>query len=231
MIALLVAVLAFAEPDIASEPEAAAGQFVPDDPVALLTGRFSNAEQYERIPEEWRREPAAGNPYPWLDLQYATHTRVEAPELGEHVIYLEWRSGAEDGPVSRQRLWVFRQDEAGALTGFDFFTLRDPQPFAGRAGEEGAFAALTEEDLVGYPDSCLVRAHQSPGGAYHFAVAGQDCVITAQSGTEMRIHASVRASRTFFTYRESGVTPDSRVVFQVPGAPEPYTFRRLTDED
>ncbi|MGY6532750.1 CpcT/CpeT family chromophore lyase [Glycocaulis sp.] len=231
MIALLVAALAFGEPDIASEPETEAGQFVPDDPVALLTGRFSNADQYESAPEDWRREPAAGNPYEWLDLQYATHTRVEAPELGEHVIYLEWRSGAEDGPISRQRLWVFRQDEEGALAGFDFFTLRDPEPFAGRAEEEGAFAALTEEDLVGYPDGCLVRAHQSPGGAYHFAVAGQDCVITAQSGTEMRIHASVRASRTFFTYRESGISMDGEVVFQVPGAPQPYAFRRLSDKD
>lgn len=56
-------------------------------------------------------------------------------------------------------------------------------------------------------------------------------MITAQSGTEMRIHASVRASRSYLTYRESGVTPDNRIVFQVPGAPEPYTFRRLTDED
>lgn len=231
MIALLVAALAFGEPDIASEPEAEAGQFVPDDPVALLTGRFSNAQQYESAPEDWRREPAPGNPYEWLDLQYATHTRVEAPELGEHVIYLEWRSGAEDGPISRQRLWVFRQDEEGALAGFDFFTLRDPEPLAGRAEEEGAFAALTEEDIVGYPDDCLVRARQSPGGAYHFAVAGQNCVITAQSGTEMRIHASVRASRTFFTYRESGITMDGEVVFQVPGAPQPYAFRRLSDED
>lgn len=237
MIALLLAALAFAEPETVPQPD-------PVEPVAeepaynsaadvlrFLTGRFSNAQQYESAPEDWRREPAAGNPYEWLDLQYATHTRVEAPELGEHVIYLEWRSGAEDGPVSRQRLWVFRQDEEGALAGFDFFTLRDPEPLAGRAEEEGAFAALTEEDVVGYPDDCLVRARQSPGGAYHFAVAGQDCVITAQSGTEMRIHASVRASRTFFTYRESGISMDGEVVFQVPGAPQPYAFRRLSDED
>ena len=237
MIALLVAALAFAEPETAPQPD-------PVEPVAeepayntaadalrFLTGQFSNAQQYERIPEDWRREPAAGNPYPWLDLQYATHTRVEAPELGEHVIYLEWRSGADDGPISRQRIWVLREDDDGVLTGFDFFTLRDPEPLAGRAGEEGAFAALTADDLIGYPEGCLAASSPPAHVGYYFAVEPEDCVITAQSGTEMRIHASVRASHSFITYRESGVTPDSRVVFQVPGAPQPYTFRRLTDED
>lgn len=237
MIALFAAVLAFAEPEAAPQadpPEQVAeepGYNSAADALRFLTGRFSNAQQYGRIPEEWRREPAAGNPYEWLDLQYATHTRVDAPGLGDHVIYLEWRSGAADGPISRQRIWVFREDENGVLTGFDFFTLRDPQPFAGRAGEEGAFASLTADDLIGYPQGCLAASSPPAHVGYRFAVEPEDCVITAQSGTQMRIHASVRTSHSFFTYRESGVTPDNRIVFQVPGAPEPYTFRRLTDED
>lgn len=237
MIALLLAALAFAEPETALQPDPV--ESVAEEPeynsaagaLLVLTGRFSNAQQYGRIPEEWRREPAAGNPYPWLDLQYATHTRVEAPELGEHVIYLEWRSGAEDGPISRQRIWVLREDDDGVLTGFDFFTLRDPEPFAGRAEEDGAFAALTADGLIGYPEGCLAISRPPAHVGYHFAVEPGDCVITAQSGTQMRIHASVRAGHSYFTYRESGVTPDSRIVFQVPGAPEPYTFLRLPDED
>lgn len=197
----------------------------------FLIGRFSNQRQWDNAGPEREREPVAGDAHEWLDLQFATHTLVEAPQLGEHVIYLEWRAGSADGGISRQRIWVLREDEAGRLAGFDFFTLRDPAPFAGRADEPGAFANLTADALIGYPEGCLAEAHDAAHVGYYFAVDPETCTITAQSGTQMRIHASVRALGNSFTYREQGTMEDNTIVFRVPGAPMPYSFARVREDD
>lgn len=229
MIALLLAALAFAEPDTAPEAEAEPAYGSAAHGSGFLTGRFSNAQQYENAPEEWR-EAQHGTAEEWLDLQYAAHTQVEAPGLGGHVIYVEWRSGAEDGPVSRQRIWVLREDDAGMLAGFDLFELRDPDSFAGRADEEGAFASLTGADLIGYPENCRMEARSPAHAGYYFAVDIESCVMPAESGDAMRFGASLRGHQSFFTYREWGSTMDHQRVFSLPGAPYPYAFRRLSDE-
>jgi hypothetical protein len=231
MLMLAVCLLAAAQPE--------AGDGVPEEieygsaahAAGFLTGEFSNQRQWENAGPEREREPVAGDAHEWLDVQFASHTLVEAPELGEHVIYLEWRSGSAEGEISRQRIWVLREDENGALGGFDFFTFRDPAPFAGRADEPGAFAGLTAEDLIGYPEGCLAQAHAPAHVGYYFAVDPQTCRITAQSGTQMRIYASVRALGNSLTYREQGTMEDNTVVFRVPGVTMPYGFVRVRDSN
>lgn len=203
----------------------------PAHAAVYLTGRFSNQRQWENAGPEREREPVAGNAHEWLDLQFATHTLVEAPQLGEHVIYLEWRSGSADGEISRQRIWVLREDEAGGLAGFDFFTFRDPASFAGRTDEPGAFADLTADELIGYAEGCLAHARVPAHTGYSFAVDPETCRITAQSGTQMRIFASVRALGNSLTYTEQGTMEDNTVVFRVPGVAMPYGFVRVREDD
>lgn len=213
MIALLLAALAFIEPETGPEPRYGSAAYW----ASVLAGRFSNAQ-----PDVPTHE---------LDLQYAAHTRVDAPALGEHVIYVEWRSGVSDGPVSRQRIWMFREGEEGWSTGFDVFKFRDPEAFAGRADDEGAFASLTEEALIGYPEACLVETRSPAHGGYYFTIASNDCIVTTEAGEEIRLRASLHGHHHFFTYREWTSTLEGRLVFQFPDAPYPYSFRRLSDED
>lgn len=227
MIALLLAALAFAEPETAPETEAEPVYGTAAYRASFLTGHFSNAQQYEA----WQSDAQPDVPAYAFDLYYATHARVEAPELGEHVIYVEWRSGAADGPVSRQRLWVFRDGEERWSTGFDVFKFRDSEAFAGRADEDGAFASLTAEDLIGYPEECLVETQSPAHAGYYFTIESNDCIVTAETGDEIRLRASLRGHRHFFTYREWASTLEGQSVFEFPDAPYPYSFRRLPDED
>ncbi len=227
MIALLLAALAFAAPEAEPEAEAESSYGSAAYRASFLTGRFSNAQQYEA----WERDAQPHGPGDWLDLYYATHARVDAPELGEHVIYVEWRSGADDGPINRQRLWVFREGEERWSAGFDVFKFRDPEVFAGRADEEGAFASLTGEDLAAYPEECLVAAHSPAHAGYYFTIESNDCIVTTESGDKIRLRASLRGHRHFFTYREWGSTLEGQRVFDFPDAPYPYSFRRMSDED
>ncbi|MFW5660282.1 MAG: hypothetical protein ACOC05_02715, partial [Oceanicaulis sp.] len=132
----------------------------------MLAGAWSNAEQYALAPDDMKRPPAPGRPYDWIDLQYAEFHTVDAPRVGDHVVYLEWRSGAAHGEISRQRIWAFREDEAGSLTGMDFYTFADPGPYAGRGAEAGAFTALSEDDLIAYPDGCTLQARALDAGGF-----------------------------------------------------------------
>jgi len=210
----------------AMEPPAVAGrQSAVEGLVSDLAGSWSNAAQYEAAPEALKRPPAPGRPYDWLDLQHADFHAVDAPALGEHVVYLEWRSGAADGPISRQRLWVFHEDADGMAAGMDFFTFRNAEPFAGRGAEPGAFTALTEADLIGYPDGCTLQPFTRAAPGLQFEVSPQDCRIIARSGREMGISASISFTADEITYAEAGVLEEGRYAFLVPGGLA-YAFKR-----
>jgi hypothetical protein len=189
---------------------------------AMLAGAWSNAEQYANAPDAMKRPPAPGDPYEWIDLQTAAFFPVRAPAVGEHVVYLEWRGA--DGAISRQRIWAFREGEDGALTGMDFYTFADPEPFAERGSEPGAFEMLSSGDLIGYPDGCTLAAGRT-GAGYRLEVSAQDCVITARSGRQMGIEAVIEIRPDLVTYREAGVMEGGVYAFLVPGGPA-YAFRR-----
>ncbi|MGJ3232087.1 MAG: chromophore lyase CpcT/CpeT [Oceanicaulis sp.] len=195
------------------------------DAVALLAGAWSNADQYAFAPEDLKRPPAPGRPYDWIDLQHAEFHPVEAPAIGAHVLYLEWRSGAADGEISRQRIWAFREAEGGALSGMDFYTFADPEPYAGRGAEPGAFADLTADDLIAYPEGCTLQARNPAWDGHVLEVSADDCVITARSGRTMGIEARVEIAPDRVSYREAGILEDGSYAFLVPGGPA-YEFRR-----
>ena len=194
--------------------------------LAWLEGAWSNAAQFDAAPQALKRDPAPGHPYDWLDHQHAEFHRVDAPALGDHVIYLEWRAGGPDGPVSRQRIWVFHADEQGRAAGMDFYTLRDPGAYAGRGGEPGAFAELSEDDLTGYPEGCTLTPVDAGPDGFVLRVDAADCVITARSGREMGIRARIALSRDRLSYAEAGILEDGRYAFLVPGGEQlAYAFR------
>jgi hypothetical protein len=198
----------------------------PTDPlsshVSALEGRWSNATQWARASDELRRPAAVGHPYEWIDFQAAEFHRVEAPLIGAHVVYLEWRT--QDGALSRQRIWSFRRDEIGGVR-MDFYTLRAPEMLAGRGQEDGAFAALGPDDLIGYGEACaLVVTPEGFDGGFNAEIP-PTCRITARSGREMTLSAQVYLEGGALAYQEAGLLDDGSFAFKVPGGP-PYIFFR-----
>ncbi len=199
-------------------------QYPVDAVLSDLAGSWSNQAQYDAAPEDLKRPPAAAHPYDWLDLQYADFYRIEAPALGEHVVYLEWRR--DDGEISRQRIWVFHENEDGRPGGMDFFTFRDAAPYAGRGAEPGAFSELSADDLIGYPDGCALQPDRLGDAGLRFTVAPEDCRITTRSGREMGIFAAIDVTPDAIRYSEAGILPDGGYAFLVPGGAA-YEFRRV----
>ncbi|MFN7175283.1 MAG: CpcT/CpeT family chromophore lyase [Thermaurantiacus sp.] len=172
------------------------------------------------------RAPAAGFPYRWLDRQHAQFREVQVPGVaaaGDRSIYLEWRSGGPEGPVSRQRLWVFRTQADGKGV-MDFFAFRAPETLAGAAGTPERFATLGPEDLVGYGQDCALPVTQTPSG-WSAYIPGT-CRIRAQSGREMTLSAEIRLDEDILSYEEVGILADGSTAFRVPGG-VPYRFTRI----
>jgi len=191
--------------------------------VAALAGSWNNAAQFAAAPAVLKVPPSAAGD--WLDMQHASFTRIEAPAIGERVLYLEWRNGGPDGAVSRQRIWSFRTDAAGAIR-MDFFAFVDGKPWAGRAAEAGAFRAVTAETLRGYGPACGLT-FLIAGETFAGAINAKVCTITAASGRKMGIDASVQLTADgVLEYRESGQLEDGRYAFRVPPS-QPYQFARL----
>ncbi len=191
--------------------------------LATAAGHYDTQRQFEAAAPELRREPAAGHPYDWLDRQHAVFRWVEAPRLGRHVMYLEWRSGGAEGPISRQRLWVFeRRDNAWVM---DFYTLRN-----GAAGEPQSrladdFSEVRSGDLVGYGDRCTLGS-VAQGRALEFSIPAS-CEIVSRGGRSMRLAATVRFEPGAIRYREQGLLGDGAYAFLVPGQPGlDYHFER-----
>ncbi len=193
----------------------------------LLSAHWSNAAQYETADDALRRPPAPGHPYDWLDLQYARFVAVRTPHIPGDAVYLEWRAGGPEGPISRQRLWVFQSDirpDASPLEGMDFYAFREPEAWAGRTGWED-FVDLTPDDLIGYPPGCRLQPVSRGRGVTVLAVDETACVITAQSGREMGINARVAIGFDRIEYAESGRLEDGSYAFKVPGTGA-YVFER-----
>jgi hypothetical protein len=191
-----------------------------------LTGAWSNAEQYAAAPDALKREPAPGHPYDWLDLQYAEFTRIDAPRVGDYVVYLEWRAGGPDGPISRQRIWSFLADAQGRPAGMDFYTFNNPDLYAGRAQEPWMFADLSPEDLTGYPDGCTLSPSAPASVGIFYRLNPATCTITARSGRTMALRADIQLHPGRLTYSEAGVLESGAYAFLVPGGRNfGYEFR------
>lgn len=183
------------------------------DAVALLEDVWSNSEQYAFAPDG-------------VELQYAAFHRVDAPAIGPHVVYLEWRSGGPDGAISRQQLWAFREAADGALAGMDVYRLAEPGRHAGRGGETGAVAELTSGDLVAYPDGCTLTARVPAWTGHALETRRRACRITDEAGRRVGLQARVEIARHRVGYGETGIFDDGTEAFGSPGGGQAYEFRR-----
>lgn len=190
-----------------------------------LIGNWDNGAQMAGAPETMKRPPVAGDAYEWIDGQYATFFPVDVPALtvdGGKAIYLVWRKGSATGPISRQRLWVFRTYATGQ-TVMDFYAFKNGAPFEAATRANDAFKALTPDDLTAYGPLCTLPVSVTPTGWR--AEIPATCAITARSGRRMVLSAQIVVDGRTLSYREQGVLDSGAYAFKVPGGPA-YQFIR-----
>lgn len=198
-----------------------AGAACAQTPETLLAGIWSNAAQVAAADPALIRPPAAGHPYEWIDLQHASFTPVVIPALPGQAVHLAWRSGGPQGPISRQRIWLFRRLADGG-TAMDFYTPRQPEAMV--SSKPGAVLSLTLDDLISYGAACSLPVTATASGFSASIPAG--CAITARSGRTMTLSARIGWDGETLRYQEAGTLADGSYAFKVPGGPA-YEFRKL----
>ncbi|MCA3692637.1 CpcT/CpeT family chromophore lyase [Aquidulcibacter sp.] len=197
----------------------------PRTPAEALIGTWNNQAQIKAAPAELLRPPAAGNPYPWVDAQSAHFFEVKAPKIAgpkDQAIYLVWRSGDATGPISRQRLWVFRPQEGGRMV-MDFYAFKTPEAFANAQPGTAAFQNVTLDDLTAYGPACSLPVIKTATG--WTASIPASCSITARSGRKMTLSAVLTLDGERFSYQEHGLLESGAYAFKVPGGPA-YQFTK-----
>lgn len=190
--------------------------------IAALAGVWDNQVQFNAVPEALKVAPSVNGD--WLDVQHASFTKIDAPLIGTHVMYLEWRNQNKAGAISRQRIWSFRIDETGQVR-MDFYAFVDGVPWAGMGGQAGAFRELKAMQLRGYGTACGLKFSLA-ANVFEGNITSDECSLTAASGRRMGIDARVAMlTDGTLTYQESGKLADGRYAFRVPPT-MPYRFIR-----
>lgn len=177
------------------------------DPAWALRGDWSGAAAVE----------AAGTPDEGPDPPQLTFRIVEAPALagaGGTVVHLVWRAGGAEGPIRRQRLWVFRPDPKSGRTRLHVHTLLKPLPFATAPADSALFRTLTARDVASHPESCALTVRVTRNGFR--ARMPEACEISAPASDPMPLTAEVRLEGQRLTYSEAGMLPGTG----------PYIFTR-----
>ena len=195
------------------------------DPSRALIGTWDNSAQMAAAPDALKRPPVAGGAYEWIDGQHATFFPATVPALtgdGAKAIYLVWRNGGPTGPVSRQRLWVFRTGADGTKS-MDFYAFKNGAAFEAVTTGGDAFKAITLDDLTAYGPLCTLPVIATPQG--WGAAIPSTCAITARSGRKMVLSAQIVVAGDRLSYTEQGMLESGALAFKVPGGPA-YQFVR-----
>jgi hypothetical protein len=175
----------------------------------------------------YRIDPAAlvGEEMPEL---LDRRVRVDAPNIGKHVVYWQLNSGPDE-KVYRQRLLVFVPSTKGEEIVQVTWSLRDSEQFVDAFDDEALFATLTHADLEqSLPEGCDQVWDRTENGWYG-RVSPDICRVWSERRQMWRrIGAEAKVEPDAYWQAERGFDDDGKQVFGTkPG--EMYRLQRIND--
>ncbi len=210
-------------------PLAAAAAAAPEnDPFArdllILTdwfeGEFDNEEQ------RWfQADPRSNTPEDERHVRvHATHKRIEAPEFGEHVFYVEEYTNNDPEKVYRQRLVIFSSDpeESGIRMRQGFFN--EPERFLGAQHKPGLFDDLKAEDAF-FLDDCDVY-WKRVAGQFQGGMRPRACVFGEGELRRYSVHDLYLSETKYWRVDSTFLVADDSLHVGMP-ADQPFELRRV----
>lgn len=195
---------------------------VPKKLINQLTGKFSNTQQVDDLPDSVYKKYTPKSP--WLNKLYASHTLINCKTIKGNVIYLEWREDSATGKLSRQRLWVFTTNEKQEPI-MQFYSFKSNTKYANVSNNLQALVSIDINDLVTYPTTCNLSITKTKAG-FSILLDSNYCSITAQqSGKQMNLFALIEVTKNGFSYHEKGIYSDGSIAFKVPSWKK-YLFKK-----
>lgn len=152
-------------------------------------GTYSNDRQVaevERLAEEaesnytgevWRVDGTGMGGY----LNVTSHyIRLDRPDLGDNVLYVEEYRDGDPNEVYRQRIYTLTIDEVEQVIRVTLSNFKDRQKYRGAYRDISKLVDLTPEDLQPFPPICDLLVEQR-GNRYHMPMAEDACAFGGQA--------------------------------------------------
>lgn len=134
-----------------------------------------SAENYTG--EVWRVDGTGMGGY----LNVTSHyVRLDRPDLGDHVLYVEEYRDADPAEIYRQRIYTLAIDEKNEAIRVTLSTFKDRQKYLGAYRDISKLDDLTREDLQPFPPICDLLVEQR-GNRYHMVMATDACSFGGQA--------------------------------------------------
>ncbi len=170
--------------------------------LVLLSNWFSG--EFDNDSQIWfeNRGSWAGKDTEKHERIHAIHTRIDAPEIGEYVFYIEEYTGEDSTNVGRQRVVSFVSKAPEELIEMELYFLKEAKQFLGAYQSPELLKGIGKEDLFGL-DGCNVIFTRE-GEQYHGSMKDKACQFGEGDLKRYSVHDMIisenqywRVDRTF----------------------------------
>ena len=142
----------------------------------IWPGTYNNDKQIEeakaRGEEVWQFDDTGKGG--WLQVQ-SHYIKIDIPELGKHVLYVEEYRNHEPDSTYRQRVYTLAKDDGNNIR-VKMWPFKDKKKFVGAWKDSELRNSITKEDISPYPDKCDLLVTKE-NEAYNMNMNGKDCAF------------------------------------------------------
>lgn len=217
---LLVALLVALTPSIVAAQES-----LPMDPNArdmlILTewfeGDFDNEEQ------QWFHTRNGGEGEPAHVRMHASHTRVDLPNIGDHVFYIQHHINDDPTDVARQRIGVFISEPGDQSIRMKQGFFKDNDKVLNAHLDPSKLDGLTEDDIM-FIENCDVFWRRD-ADQYVANMAPKACAFGEDELYRYSVHRWTLSETKFWLVDSSFLMSDDSLHVGMP-VDEPFRMRR-----
>lgn len=159
-------------------------------------GTFNNDIQITEVTKQgkdvWRIDDSGEGGY----LQIQSHyIKLDRPEIGDHVLYVEEYRDHEPTETYRQRIYTLSIDSTHLIK-VKMWPFKDKKKYVGAWKDLTMLNDLTVEDITAYPAICDLHVTKVDD-EYHMVMNGSDC-----SFGDKVFNYGLKLSKDMFSYRD-----------------------------
>ncbi|WP_350291543.1 chromophore lyase CpcT/CpeT [uncultured Croceitalea sp.] len=138
---------------------------------------------------------------------HVIHTRINAPEIGEYVFYIEEYTGGDSTKVGRQRIVNFKSNAPKETIEMELYFLRDSKKYLGTYATPKVFDGLKKESLFGL-DGCNVFFKRI-GEQYHGSMKDKSCQFGEGDLKRYSVHDMIISENQYWRVDQTYLVKDN----------------------
>ncbi len=138
---------------------------------------------------------------------HTIHTRIDAPEIGNHVFYIEEYTGGDTTNISRQRIVSFKSDAPKEGIKMELYFLKDANTYTGAYKNPEVFKNFTKEKLFGL-DGCNVF-FKKVGEQYEGRMKDKACVFGENDLKRYSVHNMTISKNQYWRIDQTYLVKDN----------------------